>query len=185
MSRIETVGALEALYGHAAGAAVDKVTPRLTDAYADWIARSRFCLLATAGPEGVDVSPRGEDGSVVRIESPDRLLLPDWPGNNRIDSLRNVVRDGRASLLFMVPGSDYVVRVNGRAHVETDADLLASFARKVTPRSVIVMEIDEVYFQCAKALLRSGLWHRDDAEGLPTAGEMVAAAAEQPVPAGG
>ncbi|WP_375261771.1 MSMEG_1061 family FMN-dependent PPOX-type flavoprotein [Palleronia sp.] len=177
MSRIDSIGALRALYGTPVPASLSKVAPRLTQAYADWIAQSRFCLIATSGPAGPDVSPRGDEGPVVRIVSATRLEMPDWHGNNRVDTLENIVADGGVSLLFMVPGSDNVVRVNGRAHVTVDADLCNSFARLgKAPRSVVVIEIAEVYFQCARAVMRARLWGQDESADLPTAGEMMRSA---------
>ena len=156
--------------------AVVKVTHHLTPAYQAWIERSRFCVLTTVGPEGTDGSPRGDDGPVVRVADARTLLMPDWKGNNRVDSLRNIVRDGRVSLMFMVPGSTNVMRVNGIAQLTADADLRATFAREgALPRSVIVVSVTEVYSQCARAIQRSGLWARgDDSGGLPTVGQMLA-----------
>ncbi|WP_290691066.1 MULTISPECIES: pyridoxamine 5'-phosphate oxidase family protein [unclassified Haematobacter] len=178
MKTITDITALEALYGMPAPAAARKVTPGLTPEYRRWVEASRFCLVATVGPEGTDCSPRGDDGSVVRIADDWTLFLPDWKGNDRIDTLRNVVRDPRLSLLFMVPGSNNVLRVNGLGAVTADDDLRESFARKgVLPRSVLIIETQEVYFQCARAIMRSRLWTAgDEAAGLPTPGEMLVAA---------
>ncbi|TRD20720.1 pyridoxamine 5'-phosphate oxidase family protein [Palleronia caenipelagi] len=173
--RIADIAALEALYGVPSPMALKKVAPRLTPEYRRWIETARFCLVATVGPEGTDISPRGDDGPVVRIAGPDRLEMPDWRGNNRLDTLRNIVRDPRVSLLFMVPGSNNVVRVNGRAHVTADETLRHKLAHNGhLPQTVVVIGITEVYFQCGRAILRSGLWNRDDSEGLPSAGEMIA-----------
>ena len=173
---IETIEELEALYGTPKDTSLRKVADRMVPVYRRWIEASRFCVLTTVGPEGTDGSPRGDDGPVVQELDERTLALPDWRGNDRIDSLRNIVRDARVSLMFMVPGSDNVVRVNGRAHLSADADLLARFERKgLRPRSVILVEIREVYFQCSRALLRSGLWRSgDQSERLPTPGEMLA-----------
>ncbi len=175
METIDSIEALEALYDDAVPAALTKVRPALTPAYRAWIERSRFCILTTVGPEGTDASPRGDVDPVVQIADAKTLLLPDWRGNNRMDSLRNIVRDGRVSLMFMVPGSDTVVRVNGKAKLTADAGLRERFARDgKTPRTVAVIEIGEVYFQCAKALMRSKLWSAEhDLEGLPTAGAFL------------
>ncbi|WP_226782036.1 pyridoxamine 5'-phosphate oxidase family protein [Oceaniglobus trochenteri] len=174
---ITDLATLESLYGAPAEASIRKVAGALNDEYRRWIMASRFCILSTVGPEGTDASPRGDDGPVVRELDAQRLALPDWRGNNRIDTLRNILRDPRVSLLFMVPGSGNVVRVNGRAIVTADADLCQSFERNgKRPRSVAVITISEVYFQCARAILRSGLWQgRDDSADLPTAGQMLAA----------
>lgn len=174
MKVIDDIGALEAIYGAPVPASLTKVTPRITPLYRQWIDAARFMILSTVGPEGTDASPRGDDGPVVRIVDDRTLWLPDWRGNNRIDSLRNIVRDGRASALLMVPGSNNVVRVNGRAVLTDDPQATESFEQGGKhPRTVIVLHIEEVYFQCAKALMRSGLWARDDAEGLPSAGDFV------------
>lgn len=174
MDFIEDIAALEALYGAPGQPALRKVARHLTPAYRKWIMASRFCVLTTVGPEGTDGSPRGDDGPVVLEMDPQTLLLPDWRGNNRMDSLRNIVADGRVSLMFMVPGSNTVVRVNGSARVTLDDGLRERFAGKGRlPRSVIVIRISEVYAQCARAVLRAGLWGRDDSAGLPTPGEIL------------
>lgn len=173
MQKIDSLTALDALYGAVSPAATQKVTSHLTPAYTAWIEAARFCVLCTIGPEGSDASPRGDEGPVLTALSPTRLALPDWRGNNRIDSLRNIVRDPRVSLLLLVNGARNVLRINGRAFVTTD--LTATFERNGRhPRSVTVIEIEEVYFQCARAILRSGLWSGEDrAASLPSAGEML------------
>lgn len=173
---ITDIAALEALYGQPGEASIIKVADRLTPTYRRWIMASRLCVLATVGPEGTDSSPRGDDGPVVQELDETTLLMPDWRGNNRMDSLRNIVTDGRVSLMFVVPGSNNVVRVNGRAKVSVAPDLLARFSDKGRqPRSVVVVELREVYSQCARALMRAGLWEgRDDSAGLPTVGDMLA-----------
>jgi PPOX class probable FMN-dependent enzyme len=174
MAWIEDVAALEALYGTPPEAALRKVARRLTPMYRRWIMASRFCILTTVGPEGTDGSPRGDDGPVVVELDPGTLAMPDWRGNNRLDSLRNIVADGRVSLMFMVPGSNTVVRVNGRARLTPDAELCGLFEQRGRhPTTVIVVEIAEVYTQCARALIRSGLWSRDDSAGLPSPGDVL------------
>lgn len=175
MTQLTRVEELEALYGAPGQAAVVKVTPGLTPAYRAFIARSRFCVLTTVGPEGTDGSPRGDDGPVVTIADDRTLWMPDWRGNNRMDSLRNIVADGRVSLMFLIPGSNTAMRVNGRGVLETDPALLARFERDgARPRSVILISIAEVYSQCARALIRSGLWTAgDQSAGLPTVGDML------------
>jgi PPOX class probable FMN-dependent enzyme len=177
MTWITDLDALTALYPDApAPAATIKVARRLTPLYRAWIARSRFCILSTVGPEGTDGSPRGDDGQVVQELDPGTLLMPDWRGNNRIDSLRNIVRDGRVSLIFLVAGSNTAVRVNGTARLSADPDLIARFDRDgARPRSVIVIAIAEVYTQCARALIRSRLWlDGDRSAGLPSPGAILA-----------
>lgn len=175
MEFIDSVKGLEALYGTPGAASIRKVADQLTPLYARWIARSRFVVLTTVGPAGTDGSPRGDDGPVVTPLDARTLAMPDWRGNQRLDSLRNIVEDGRVSLMFMVPGSNTVVRVNGRARLTADEGLRARFARKGRqPATVIVIRIAEVYTQCARAVLRAGLWSRNDADGLPTPGEILA-----------
>ncbi len=176
MQVIETLEALEALYGAPSAASLRKVATRLTPLYRQWIMASRFCVVTTVGPEGTDGSPRGDDGPVVQELDERTLLLPDWRGNNRIDSLRNILRDGRISLMFMVAGSDTNVRVNGRAVLSDDPDILARFSdRGRAPRSVIVISIEEIYAQCSRAPMRAGLWNSgDQSAGLPTMGQILA-----------
>lgn len=179
MKTVDSIAALEALYARKpSGAALDKVTDRLTPAQAAWIGAARFCVLSTVGPEGTDASPRGDDGPVVRIMDERTLLLPDWRGNNRMDSLRNIVRDGRVSLMFLVVGASGILRVNGHAVLSDDPEVTHRFAHEDThPRSVIVVTVREAYPQCARAVMRAGLWTRgDDSAGLPSVGEMVAEA---------
>ncbi|MCJ8140528.1 pyridoxamine 5'-phosphate oxidase family protein [Falsirhodobacter halotolerans] len=175
MNTIDTLADLSAHYGTPSRAATEKVTAQLTPAYAAFVARSRFCILTTVGPEGTDGSPRGDDGPVVRILDPQTLALPDWKGNDRVDSLRNIVQDGRASLMFLIHGSNNALRINGRAKLTADDALRDGFARgDLRPRTVILFRIEEVYAQCARALMRSGLWTRGpDAEGLPSVGDML------------
>jgi len=171
---ITTLADLHSHYTTPAKPALAKVTAHLTPAYAAFIAASRFCILSTVGPEGTDGSPRGDEGPVVIPLDAETLLLPDWKGNERIDSLRNIVRDGRVSLIFLVAGSTTAVRVNGQAKLTADADLRARFDRSGTqPRSVIVIRVAEVYAQCARALQRSALWTSAQPENLPTPGQML------------
>lgn len=174
MKTVDTINALEALYDAVNPKSLTKVTDKITPHYADWITASRFCVVTTVGPEGTDASPRGDVGPVVRIADPETLHLPDWRGNNRMDSLRNIVRDGRISLMFMVAGSNTVVRINGSAVLSDDPALTGSFEQRgIHPRSVIVVTVGEVYFQCAKALMRSELWSAPTVEGLPSPGDFL------------
>ncbi len=178
MSRINTVSELEAIYGQPGEASTVKVTDRVTAEYRALMDASPFVVLATSGPEGLDCSPRGDARGFVRRQDERTLLLPDRRGNNRVDSLRNIVRDPRVALLFLIPGIGTTLRVNGRAHLTTDADVLASFAVDGhAPRSVIVIAVEVVYFQCARALVRSDLWnpaHHVEASTLPTPGQILA-----------
>jgi PPOX class probable FMN-dependent enzyme len=177
---IDTLEALEALYTPApAPASTVKVANRITPHYRALIEASPFLALATVGPEGLDCSPRGDQPGFVRIADERTLILPDRRGNNRIDSLRNVVRDPRVALMFLIPGSGTTFRVNGRAAVSADPDLLASFAVDgKAPRTCLVITVIEAYFQCARAIVRSGLWAAErqvDPHSLPTPGAMLAA----------
>lgn len=180
MHEIDSIEALEALYGSPGAPALRKVARQMTPLYRKWIMASRFCVLSTVGPDGTDGSPRGDDGPAVLELDPGRLAMPDWRGNNRLDSLRNVVLDGRVSLMFMVPGSNTVVRVNGRAKLTADDEMRARFEQKGKhPATVIVVEISEIYTQCARALLRSGMWTcGDESAGLPSAGQILAEVSE-------
>ena len=173
---LENPAELEALYGEPPSAALRKVATRLTPLYRKWIMASRFCVVSTVGPDGTDGSPRGDDGPVVTELDEQTLAMPDWRGNNRIDTLRNIVADGRISLMFMVPGSNTVVRVNGLAKVTLDEALRGRFEFKgKQPRSVIVIRIGEIYTQCARAPMRARLWTAgDESAGLPTVGEILA-----------
>lgn len=175
MNFVESINTLEAIYGEAAGASLQKVASQLTPAYRAWIERSKLCILSTVGPDGTDASPRGDDGPVVRELDPSTLAMPDWRGNNRMDSLRNIVDDPRVSLMFFVNGSHNVIRVNGTAKITLDPQILESFSHKgKNPRSVIVISINEVYSQCSRALLRARIWDgQSNAEGLPSMGDIL------------
>lgn len=184
-STITRIEDLEALYGPPAETSLVKEVDRVTPHYRAFIEASPFVVLATAGPEGLDCSPRGDARGFVRVHDDRTLMLPDRHGNNRIDSLRNLVRDPRAALLFVVPGSGNTLRVNGRAQVSADPDLLASFAVEgKAPRTVLVMAVEAVYFQCARAIIRSGLWdpkNHVDPAALPSVGRILAALSDDRV----
>jgi len=174
MDTIDSIEALEALYDTPSHRSLVKVTPVLTPAYRTWIEASRFCILTTVGPDGTDATPRGDDGPVVRIVDDRTLWLPDWRGNNRLDALRNIVADGRVSLMFMVQGNTTVIRVNGTAKQTADPRVTETFTQAGRhPKSVTVVTTGEVYFQCAKALMRSKLWTEEGANGLPSAGDFL------------
>ena len=185
MSRITSVAELESLYGIPNEASTVKEVDWLTPHYRAYIEASPFMALATSGPEGLDCSPRGDKPGFVRIHDDKTLMLPDRRGNNRVDSLRNIVRDPRVGLLFLIPGVGNTLRVNGQAHLSVDPDLLDSFAvEDKAPRSVTVITVDTVYFQCARALVRSELWNPErhvDPRSLPSAGEILAALSDNRV----
>ena len=185
MTIIATTEQLEAIYGETGDASIVKVADRVTPLYRVLIEKSPFAALATSGPEGLDCSPRGDLPGFVRIHDDKTLMMPDRRGNNRVDSLRNIVRDPRIALLFLIPGSGSTLRVNGRAEVSAAPDLLASFKMDgKAPRTVIVMTVDEIYFQCARAIVRSDLWNPDkrvDPKSLPTPGQILASMSDDKV----
>ncbi|MBP0447042.1 pyridoxamine 5'-phosphate oxidase family protein [Roseomonas sp. SSH11] len=180
---IDSIEALEALYGVPNDASTVKEVPVITPEYRAMIDASPFAALATCGPEGLDCSPRGDRlGELVRVADERTLLMPDRRGNNRVDSLRNIVRDPRVALMFLIPGHGNALRVNGRAQVSVDPALLESFmVEGKAPRSVIVVTVETVYFQCARAVIRARLWESDarvEPGRLPTAGRILAALSE-------
>ncbi|WP_338721021.1 pyridoxamine 5'-phosphate oxidase family protein [Devosia sp. XK-2] len=186
MTTITSLDQLHALYQPApVPASTVKVAHGVTPEYRRLIEASPFVALATIGPEGMDCSPRGDKPGFVRIHDHKTLMMPDRRGNNRIDSLRNILRDPRCAFLFLIPGSGTTLRVNGRAHLSIDPDLLQSFAiEDKAPRSVIVMEIDELYFQCARAIIRSELWNPErhvDPSTLPSPGQILASMTQNQV----
>jgi PPOX class probable FMN-dependent enzyme len=185
MSIIASVEELEAIYGQPNDASTVKVADRITSEYRKLIEASPFAALATSGPEGLDCSPRGDASGFVRIHDDRTLMMPDRRGNNRVDSLRNIVRDPRVALLFLIPGVGSTLRINGRAHVSVDAALCGSFKTEdKAPRSVVVMAVDEVYFQCARAIVRSDLWNparHISPKDLPSPGQILASMSENKV----
>ena len=173
---VRTIEQLEALYPWREGME-RKVTGVITPEQARYVEESPFVVVATVGPEGVDCSPRGDPAGFVRIVDEGTLMLPDRRGNNRVDTLRNIVRDGRVALLFFVPGIGVTLRVNGTGRLLTCPALRATFAiEDKVPTSVIEVSIAEVYTQCPKALVRSELWtaeHRTH-DDVPTVGQVMA-----------
>ena len=177
---IDTPAQLAALYGQPSEAALRKESPRLIEPYRRLLEASPFLVLATSGPGGLDASPRGDPAPAVVVQDDRTLLLPDRRGNHRLDSLRNIVADPRVALLCLVPGTSETLRINGRARLSTDPALLARLAMDgKPPATVVVVQIELVFFQCARALVRAGLWLPatwPDRSGLPTAGQMLTAA---------
>jgi PPOX class probable FMN-dependent enzyme len=176
---VKTTAELEKLYSDAPyGPAVFKEVDRITPQYRKLIEATPFAVLATCGPEGLDCSPRGDPPGFVRVADEHTLLIPDRRGNNRIDSLRNLVRDPRVSLLFLIPGVGETMRVNGRAVISTDPELTESFVfNGKAPKCVLVVTVERAYFQCTKAIIRSKLWDpatQVDRKTLPTPGSILA-----------
>ena len=176
---ITSIAQLEAVYGQPSGASLWKEIDHVNAEYRAFIEAAPFFVLSSCGPEGVDCSPRGDAPGFVRVADPKTLMIPDRRGNNRIDSLRNIVRDPRVSLLFLIPGVGETIRVIGRATISTDPALCESFIfADKTPRSVIVVSVESCYFQCPKAIVRSKLWEPSsivDRKSLPSSGTILAA----------
>src|SRR5579862_2580382 len=175
---VTSIEALEAIYGAPSGGAVVKEIDHVNADYRAFIEAAPFCTVATCGPDGLDCTPRGDPPGFVRVHDEKTLLVPDRRGNNRIDSLRNIIADPRIALLFLIPGCGETIRVNGRAAISIDPVLCESFsfAGKL-PRSVIVVAVDRVYFQCAKAIVRSKLWEQAtqiERARLPSSGTILA-----------
>jgi PPOX class probable FMN-dependent enzyme len=177
--QITTLEQLKAIYGEPVGNSLVKELDHVSDHYRALIEASPFVVLATSGPEGLDCTPRGDPPGFVRVVDRNTLMLPDRRGNNRVDSLRNLVIDPRISLLFLIPGVGETLRVNGRAVINVDPALCRSFAMgDKLPRSVIVVTAERVYFQCPKAVVRSRLWDPSrhvDRRSLPSSGQILAA----------
>lgn len=175
---IRDEASLEAIYGESSGPAIAKEIDYIHPHYRAMIEASPFVVVATCGPEGLDCSPRGDPAGFVHVLDEKTLLIPDRRGNNRIDSLRNIVRDDRVALLFLIPGVGETLRVNGRATISVAPDLIERFPfRGTLPRSVIMVEAESVYFQCPKALVRSELWNPEkhvSRKALPSTGKILA-----------
>ena len=176
---ISTIAELEALYTEGVyPPAKVKETDRITNAYRALVEASPFFALATNGPNGLDCSPRGDPKGFVRVVDDKTIVVPDRRGNNRIDSLRNLISDPRVALLFLIPGVSETLRIMGRATISTDPELCASFTMQgKAPRSVLVIAVEQVFFQCAKAIVRSKLWDpaiQVERSSLPTAGTILA-----------
>jgi PPOX class probable FMN-dependent enzyme len=173
---ITSLAALQALYGTPSDVAQNKAGPRMGAATRAFIAASPFCLLATSGPGGLHVTPRGDAPGFATVVDDRTLVLPDRRGNNRLDALRDILHDPRVALLFLVPGAGETLRVHGQAQITTDPALRAAHAAEgKAPTTLLVIGVESVFMQCAKALIRSRLWAgADRAAGLPTLGALVA-----------
>ncbi|MEE2680541.1 MAG: pyridoxamine 5'-phosphate oxidase family protein [Actinomycetota bacterium] len=178
---IRDLDQLEALYDDATPRSITKEIGYLNSEYRNFVEAARFMAVATVGDEGLDCSPRGEQDSVVRVVNETTIQFADRRGNNRLDTLRNIIRDNRIGLLFLVPGVSETMRINGRARISIDPELLGAFAvQDKTPKTVVEVTIEQAYFQCSKALVRSGLWDPENQTGraeVPTAGQMLEATA--------
>jgi PPOX class probable FMN-dependent enzyme len=175
---VTSIEALERIYGQPYGPSLAKETDRVTTHYRAFIEAAPFFALATSGPDGLDCSPRGDAPGFVRVHDEKTLLVPDRLGNNRADSLRNILQDPRVALLFLIPGCGETIRVNGRAAISTDPALTQSFiVNGKTPRAVLIVTVDRIYYQCAKAIARSRLWDASrqvERKSLPSSGMILA-----------
>jgi PPOX class probable FMN-dependent enzyme len=181
LSRDHIVTSLDQLarvYGEPYGPSLQKVADHVTPQYRAFIEAAPFFAIASSGKGGLDCSPRGDAPGFVRVHDPKTLMIPDRLGNNRIDTLRNILEDPRVALLFLIPGCGETIRVMGRAQISVDPALAQTFVvNGKTPRSVIVVTVDEIYYQCTKAIVRSKLWdpaQRVDRTSLPSAGQILA-----------
>ncbi len=175
--QISDLAALEGIYGQPLAASVHKEITYIHPHYQAFIEAAPFAVLATSGPDGLDASPRGDPAGFVHVENEKTLLLPDRRGNNRIDSLRNIISDPRVALIFLIPGIGETVRVNGRASIHNDPALLERFAIEgKLPHTVLKIEVEAVFFQCSRAILRSGLWKAEqqiERSSLPSLGTIL------------
>ncbi len=186
MHTIDSLEKLQALFGEVGEASSRKEVPYVHASYRALIEASPFAMLATAGPDGLDASPRGDPAGFVVVQDEKTLLLPERRGNNRIDSLRNILHDPRVALLFLIPGVGETLRVNGRASITTEPELLQKLAMQgQPPKCVLVIKVDTVFFQCARAIQRSNLWDAPTAtrkeRGIPTPGALLAALTESAI----
>lgn len=176
---IESIAQLEALFGTPGEASLSKEVPFVHPSYRAMIEASPFAVLATSGPGGLDASPRGDAPGFVQVLGERTLLLPERRGNNRVDSLRNIVADARVALLFLIPGVGETLRVNGRASITTAPELMERFVVSgQAPKCVIRIAVESVYFQCGRAILRSRLWEAVDPAAprpVPTPGAILSA----------
>lgn len=187
MSRITTEEQLRQVYRQPAGRAVTKQMSALEKHSRRFIELSPFLVLSSTGPDGLgDATPRGEEPGFVQVLDDNTIAIPDRPGNNRLDTLTNLLTHPGVGLIFFIPGVNETLRINGTAEIRTDADLLARFeVRGKLPASVLVVHVNEAYLHCAKALMRSNLWSPDAqaaARPLPTIAEMIRDQAGDDVP---
>jgi PPOX class probable FMN-dependent enzyme len=165
---ISTTAQLEQLFDAVGEASLKKEVPSIHPHYRKMIEASPFAVLATSGPGGLDASPRGDPPGFVQVEDEHTLLIPERRGNNRVDSLRNILVDPRVALLFLIPGVGETLRVNGRARISVEPQLLQRFAMDgKLPKCVLIVAVESVFFQCARAISRSRLWQPVDAEAAP------------------
>jgi PPOX class probable FMN-dependent enzyme len=177
MDKVQTLEQLEQVYGQPVERALWKEIDHINHHYRQFIEASPFLILATYGEKGVDCSPRGDPAGFVRVTDDKHILIPDRRGNNRLDSLRNIVVNPKVGLIFMVPYAGETIRVSGTAQIIIDKSLCESFAiNGKAASSVLSITVEKAYFQCQKAIARSKLWDSTsyiDRKSLPTAGQMA------------
>lgn len=175
--RIADLETLQAVYGHPSIASIKKEVDYIHPHYRKLVEASPFAVLATHGPDGPDASPRGDPAGFIRVCDEKTILLPDRRGNNRLDSLRNIIHDPRVALLFLIPGVGETLRINGVAEISTDPVLLEQFSLNgKLPSSVLIIKVKKVFFQCSRAVLRSRLWDSTlhvERSSLPSVGAML------------
>ena len=174
---------LDALYAPPTARIVQGVLPRLADFHRAYLAQATFFCLATGDAQGLDASPRGGPPGFVHVLDAQTLAFADWPGNNRIASLRNLQADSRMAMLFLFPGLDTFMRVNGHGRVSTDAELLQDLREgDKLPKTATIVRIDEVLYHCGRAIQRAGLWRSENhlaPDAVPSIGSILAATAQQ------
>lgn len=178
MSAITTLEALRVLYKPATGLAIDKQLDYLDGHCQNFIQHSPFVVIATSNQAGeTDASPRGGEKGFVQVLDEKTLLIPDWPGNNRLDSFENIISNGQIGLLFLIPGVDETLRINGRAALHTDEELCMQCGEgDKLPKLVVNISVDEAYLHCAKSLMRSRLWQPEtqiERQAFPSMGKML------------
>ena len=175
---VTTVEQLEAIYGQPYGPSLANENDYISPCYRKLIEAAPFVAVATGGPEGLDCSPKGDAPGFVRILDDKTLAIPDRPGNNRIDGYRNILCDPRIAVLFLIPGIGETLRVNGRASISIDPDMMQSFVvNGKLPRSVLIVHIETIFFHCSKAIVRSKLWDaatQIERKSLPSTGSIIA-----------
>jgi hypothetical protein len=175
---VTSIEQLESLYGEKNPNSIVKEIDHINASYRKLIEAAPFVAVATAGPEGLDCSPKGDARGFVHILDEKTVAIPDRPGNNRLDGFRNILRDPRIALLFLIPGIGETLRVNGRASISIDPELVQSFAiNGKLPRCVLIVHVEAAYFHCSKAIVRSKLWEAEtkiERGSLPSTGTIVA-----------
>ncbi len=175
---VTSVEQLESLYGEPMPTSLAKEIDHISDGYRKMIEAAPFVIIATSGADGLDCSPKGDAPGFVRIVDDRTVMIPDRPGNNRLDGFKNLMSDPRVALLFLIPGVGETLRINGRAEVSVDPALRESFAVNGKPaRGVLIVQIEKIFFHCTKAVVRGKLWDpktQIPRAALPSTGTIIA-----------